>query len=178
MTDDITILGKDAFLEAGKPKDEVFMLPELGEGAAIRVRGYTVADMNDIHAYSYSEGPDGRMHYDQRNDKIYSILKAIVEPALTVADIGRILELADGIGDKIVARALELSRRTDTSWEEMKRFFRFNPYARRIYTVCAEVFHKLPSQLADVSEAEFNAYLAAAEVEAEALQEQMDKRKG
>lgn len=169
------ILSKDAFFEAGKPTEEVVSFPELGDGAAIKVRGYTVADMSDIHAYSYTEGPDGRTRYDAKNDKIYSIIKAVAEPTLTVADAGRVLELADGIGDRIVARALALSRRTDTSWEEMKRFFRFNPYARRVYTVCADVFGKLPSQLSDVTEAEFNAYLAASEVEAEEI---IAKRKG
>lgn len=167
------ILDKDRFFERSRPQTEVLELPELGEGLAIKVRGYTVADMADIHAYSHVEGPDGKQRYNARNDKIYSVLKAVAEPALTVQDIERVLEMADGISDKIVAVALKLSRRDDTSWEELKRLFRFNPYARRVYTVCADIFHRLPSELAGVTEAEFNAYLAAAEVEAEELRERL-----
>lgn len=175
---EVQILSKEQLFERAKPREAVLELPELGDGAAIRVRGYTVSDMSEIHAYAHFEGPDGKLHYDGRNDKIYSILRAVAEPALTAADTERILGLADGIGDRIVAVALELSQRSDTSWEELKRFFRFNTYARRVYTVCAEVFHRLPSELSGVTEEEFNAALAALEVEAEVVQERMAKQAG
>jgi len=145
-----------------KPRTELLDMPEIGPGVQIRVTGYSVGTTLDVARFAIQDG-----EIDPQNDKLMSVIKAVVEPALNLEDTTALLAIDDSIADKILSAAFRLSGRTVDQFETMKQFFRTNRYALRLWTTCANVFHCMPSDLADKTESEWNTMLAALEVEAE-----------
>jgi len=152
-----------------KTASDVLSLPELGEGAFVRVRGYSIGDVVAIQDASTWTDEGGRQHYNYQNDILTSMLRAIEEPKIGVEDTEWLLGMPAGVADKIIAAARRLGKRDQSAYDDLKASLRLNPYLRRLYTACAEHYHRLPSELGTVSEAEFNTALAAFEVEAEMM---------
>jgi len=155
-------------LLAIRPVTEKVALPELGEGVFVVVQGYSVDALLTISGLAARRDEEsGRVDYDSRTDMVLSVIYALAEPALTLNDREQILSWPTGVANRIISAAKRIGGQTVDAYEEMKDLMRSNPYLRRLYTACAEVFHCLPSDMADKSEAEFNSALAALEVQAE-----------
>ncbi len=160
------VLSKEQLLCLKPATDEV-PVPEAGEGAVVVVRGFTIGNVLAIQQACYPTGSDGKSRYDAKQDRLLSIIAAVSEPALTMEDTTRLLEVSDGIGDRIIDTARKLSGRNQSVFDDVKESMRRNPLLRRFYTVAVEKLGKFPSQLEHVTEMEFMTYLAAAEVEDE-----------
>lgn len=162
------ILTKEQLRDGGTPRTEVLPLPELGEGVAVRVRGFSVGDTIKIRKNSVVKDADGKpISYDEEQDIRLSVMRALVEPEITAKDTEWIDDLGQGVVNRIISKARELGYQTQTSYEEMKDSLRRNPYLRRVYSLCVNKLGRLPSELADIPEAEFNTALAALELDAE-----------
>jgi len=164
---DLQIVTKAQLQERGQPRTEIIAIPELGEGAAIRVRGYSLADAAEIRRASISTNADGHSIHDPKQDLLLSLMLAVAEPALSINDATWLLDLDIGLVTRIINAATRLSGSEPSAFEAMKEGMRKNLYLRRMYVICAETFGRFPSELSDVTEEEFNRYLAAAEVEIE-----------
>jgi hypothetical protein len=171
----LRILGRDELREGSKVKQEPLPLPELGENVGVVVRGFTMGEVLEIQAAAMPEDENGKRRYDARQDKLLSLITCLVEPQLTIEDTAWLTDVKDGIVDKILDLALRLTGRSKTAYESLKDEMRLNPYLRRIYSVCANVLGRLPSELAEVSEEEFNRLLAVLEMEAEEIKEEVDR---
>ncbi|MEN6358335.1 MAG: hypothetical protein ABFD83_14780 [Armatimonadota bacterium] len=185
--DNPKIISKEEFFRDGRPAEDVLFLPELGPDKAVRVRGFSIGGMATIQAASHPVDEKGKTHYDSKQDRLLSVVYIMTEPKLSLEDTGHLLEIADGIADKIIEKGLSLSYRSQDMYEGLKTAMKQNPYVRRLYTVCVEKLGRFPAELDAVSEEEFMRYLAAAEVEAEldvealkekALEEETEKTKG
>lgn len=151
-----------------RPLTRTVALPELGEGVTVTVQGYSVEALLTISGLATRRNPDtGVSEYDSRADMVLSVVYALAEPALSINDRDAILAWPTGVANRIVTAAREIGGQTVDAYDELKDVMRGNPYMRRLYAACAEVFHCLPSDMADKSEAEFNAALAALEIQAE-----------
>lgn len=177
----MSILTKDQLREAGKPRQEEVPLPGLGEGASVVVRGYTCAARAAIIQGSVTYDERGLPQVDRAQDDLLSLVACLVDPAITLEDTEWAQNLASGVVETILAKANELSGRTQSAYDEFKTFFRQNPLAARFYTVCVEKLGRFPSEV-PATEEEFMSYLAAAEVEGEddaaAVEAQIAKLQG
>lgn len=161
--------------DLGKRRTKTIQLPELGEDAEVTVQGYTVAEEAAIMQASWTTMPDGTRIHDAKQDKLLSILFAVKEPELTLADTEWIQNLPASVGDRIIATAVSLSLITESAYDQLKEMLKSNPLVRRIYSVCVNKLGRLPSELVDISEAEFMTALAALELDAADIQAEMEK---
>jgi hypothetical protein len=161
------ILSKAELREKGQPASAVLPLPELGDRAAVKVRGFSLGDILDIQAASTFRSPDGVEVYDNKQDVLLSLIRVLEEPKIGLEDTDWVQGLTQGVVDRIIGKARELGHSTPTAYEELKAHLRANPYVRRIYSICANKLGRLPSELTGVSEAEFNTLLAVLELDTE-----------
>jgi hypothetical protein len=168
------VASKDALFTLGKPPTEIVTLPELGEGMQVVVRGFTVGQMATIRNAAATRQSDGTMRYDSKQDRVLSFIAAMQDPPLSFPGDAELVEgLNDAIADRVIGTALRLSCRTESSYDDLKEVLRQNPLIQRLYSVCVNKLGRLPSELADVPESEFMAALAALEIDAEALEEEL-----
>ena len=170
------IISKDELRGKAQVKTELLDLPELGEGAQMRIRGYRACDRTGITQSCLSYDADGSPVIDQRQNMALSLLAVIVEPELTLEDTQWLLELDDSVITKILNFADTLSGRTLTAYDGLKRMLRDNYVLRRFYSVCVNKLGRLPSELSGVSEEEFMTALAAIELDDEDIEEEMASR--
>ena len=163
----MAIITKDELKAKCEPRTAILPLPELGEGTEIKIRGFTLKDVLEIEEGSSFVGPDGKKHRNEQNDSLLTLMHAIVDPPMTLEDTEWLLNLPYGIAAKISTRAQELGFRTESTFEEAKRMLTANPYLRQLYSVCVNKLGRLPSELADMPESEFNMALAALDLNAE-----------
>jgi len=161
------IITKEQLKSTAVRRIEVMELPELGAGFEIKVQSFMFGDILRIEQSSTSVDPDGNPTYNKQNDALLSLMEAIAEPALTIEDTEWLLKLPYGIGTRIIQKAKELSFATESSFEQAKRMLKANPYLRQLYSICVNKLGRLPSELAEISENEFNMALAALELNAE-----------
>jgi hypothetical protein len=102
----------------------------------------------------------------------------LVEPAIDLNDTGWVADMPSSVIERILAASRILSGRTQREYDAYKAFLKENPYAQRIYSVCARHLHRLPSELEGITESEFNTLLAALEIDAENEQAAGDKMTG
>lgn len=159
--------------ELGKRRTRTIALPELGPDAEVVVRGYTIAEEASIMQSAWTTMADGTRVHDAKQDKLLSILFALQEPEVTLADTEWIQNLPAGAGDRIIATAVELSLITQTAYDQLKSALASNPLVRRIYRICVNKLGRLPSEL-DVPESEFMTALAALELDAEEQMAEME----
>jgi len=164
----MAVVSREDLRRGGQPRTRTIDLPELGEGAQMVVRGLDLVSVIAIQEGALMQGASGGGKYNPGMDRMLTFCKALQEPSVSwPEDADWIGTLADGIVQRVIDAALELSYRTQDQYEALKAVMTSNAYVRRIYTTCAEVFHRLPSELEGVSEAEFVTALAALEAEAE-----------
>jgi hypothetical protein len=160
----VEIITKEALRELSQPEEE---LVEIAPGQAVRVRGFTLGQVTTIQQSCQSFDASGKMHYDAKQDRLLSFIACVVEPALSLEDTAWVESLADGVAEKVVGTAMRLSKRTQSSYDDLKDSLRRNPLLRRIYSVCVHKLGRLPSELGGVTESEFMTALAILEIEAE-----------
>lgn len=158
------IATKDELLGLKPPTAEL-LIPELGEGVGVVVHAYAIGDILSIRGLISTAGDN--LSEREKTDRLMSVVNALESPKLSIADTEALLAINDSIAQRIINKALELGGATQTAYDELKDTLRQNPYARRLYAACAEVFHCLPSDLSEKSEAEFMTAMAALEIEAE-----------
>lgn len=160
------IATKDMLFGAGVQSASL-PLPELGDGVEVLVRGFSIGDVIEVSEGSTSLSSTGEQTHSNRNDLLLTVIKALVEPALTIEDTERIMALPAGVVERIIAKSKSLSKSSQGAYDELKDMLRVNPYIRRIYSVCANRLGRLPSEIAGVSESEFVTLLAALELDEE-----------
>jgi hypothetical protein len=167
----LAIPSKDEFFTRGKPRSEVIVFPELGEGVELRIRGWTFEEGFSIREASTLRSNDGKVQkFDDRNNVLLSVVAAVEEPALTVADITRIAEMGGGVIDHILAEGERLSGKTADAYADLKQALQQNPLVRRAFAVLRKHYHRFPSEVGPgVSSEEFMTALAEMELEAEEL---------
>lgn len=148
---------------------EVVPAPELGQDVAVRVRPYTVAARAAIAKAAMRFTSDGRQaEYDPGVDQKLSLIACLAEPQLDLAADGEWIDkLPASFVDRVLSVANRLGGSTQPAYDAFKSYLRENPYLRRIYVACQELYGRLPSELEGVSESEFQMALAAMELEAE-----------
>lgn len=166
------IVSREQMRESGAPRTASVPVPELGEGAEVVVQGYSVGSRLKVLEFAMQYGQDGRARHNPQNDRLMSFILALKEPQLTVADCEWVLALSDGIVDRVIAKALELSG--VSTYEQLKSGLRANPYVRRIYNLCVGKLGRLPSELDNITELEFLTALAAVELDDEDMQAATD----
>jgi hypothetical protein len=175
----MAVISREALQAAAEPATRptrAISVPEIGDGVEIVVRGYTVSEEAAILQASITYGPGGEQIHDAQQDKLLSMFYAIVEPELTLQDTAWLKSLPAGVGNRIVAAAMELSHTTQTAYDGLKDSLRRNALVRRIYSVCVNKLGRLPSELEHVSEAEFMAALAALELDAEDIEREAQEQ--
>lgn len=110
------ILSRDQFL-APSVKTEEYVIPELG--GAVVLRPLTRQDQLDIMRESKVDGKT-----DQALNECLQIVRAFVEPALTMEDAGALRQHKAGIIDRLLMRINELSGFGRASIEAAKANFR------------------------------------------------------
>lgn len=162
-------------LKTLKPKTEYVPIPEFGEDKGVLVKGYTMGELADIDNAATIFMPDGTVRYDKKIDAKLGFIAALVEPKLNLAEDG---EWISGLKKQVVQDVIETARRlggsTESSYDVYKKMMRENDKLRRVHQVCADVFHCFPSDISNISEAEFNMTLAALEVAAEERMKETD----
>lgn len=162
------ILSRDDLLTRSKPRAEVIAFPELGDGAELRIRGYTIGDSIRVREDSTLVDEHGnKVRIDEMNETLLSVIAAIEEPKLSVEDTAFIREMGSGVVDRILSEAARLSGRRIDAYEQLKHMLQVNPHVRRIYNICRKHFNRLPSELSDVPEAELMTAFADIELDLE-----------
>jgi len=166
----MAVLTREDFRTRGEQaiaRTETIAVPELGEDAELVIKGYGAAESASIQQACIEYDEEGKPHHDAKQDMLLSVIAAVHEPQLTLEDAAWIATLPCGVVDRILATAGKLSGRTQSSFDAFKVYLRQNPYMRRLYSACARYLKRLPSELGDITEAEFNLLMAALELDAE-----------
>lgn len=111
-----TILSREQFL-APSVKTETYVIPELG--GAVRLRSLTRQDQLDIIRESQVEGKT-----DQALNECLQLVKAFVEPTLTMDDAGALRQHTAGVIDRLLIQINSLSGFGRASIEAAKANFR------------------------------------------------------
>jgi hypothetical protein len=165
---------KDQLKSLAAPRTEVVPVPELGPDMTLTVRGYTIGQTLEIQRMSTTRCPDGHVEIDAKQDVLLSFCAAVVEPVFTLEDTEWILNLPRSVIQRVLTTAERLSGRGQSDYDNLKDYLRSNTYVQRLYLAAAKL-GKLPSDLADKPEEEFNTLLAAWELEAEREAEAMNE---
>lgn len=166
---EFTIISKDDLKAKAVVKTKTLPLPQLGENVAVKIKEYTVGDKLAIQAISTIRDEFGNvMSIDAKQDVLMSVVMAIEEPKLNpISDGEWILSLPDTVVAEIIDAARALGVDTQSDYEGLKAALRRNVYIRRLYSMCVNKLHRLPIELSDIPESEFNTALAALEIDAE-----------
>jgi hypothetical protein len=174
MTEEFRIISKEQLRERAQIKTDIVPLPELGEGFAVRVKELTLGEKMDIRTASVKLDENAMpVSYDEKQDVILSVLGGVVEPKLGLEDAGWVLSLPDSVVTRIIGAIRRLGSSSQSDYDVLKQSLKLNPYVRRIYSVCVNKLGRLPIELADIPESEFNTALAALELDAEDEEKQI-----
>lgn len=111
-----TILSRDQFLATDR-KTETYVIPELG--GAVVLQSLTRQDQKDIAREAQVDGK-----HDEALGEGLTIVKAMVDPKLTVEDVGAIRQHQAGVVDRLLVKISALSGYGRASVEAAKANFR------------------------------------------------------
>lgn len=110
------ILSRDQFLTPSVETTE-YVIPELG--GAVRLRSLTRQEQKDIAREGTVDGK-----YDEALGEALQIVKSMVEPELTVEDVGAIRQHKAGVIDRLLVKIGSISGYGRASVEAAKANFR------------------------------------------------------
>lgn len=110
------LLSREQFL-APTQVTETYVIPELG--GAVELRSLTRQDQKDINREGMVDGK-----YDEALGEALTIVKAFVNPTLTVDDVGTIRNHKAGVVDRLLVKITALSGYGRASIEAAKANFR------------------------------------------------------
>ena len=137
------VLSKDQLLGL-KPRTDEVPVPEAGEDAVVIVRGFTIGNTLAIQQACYPTASDGQSRYDAKQDRLLSIIAAVSEPSLSLEDTTRLLDISDGIGDRIIDTARKLSGRNQTVFDDLKEVDAQEPASSPVLYRCRGEAGQIP----------------------------------